>query len=253
MDVRGAIESLLCKGQLRRFAGSETWALADQSVVSAANFLTSVMLARFMGLREFGIFALTWMAVLFVNSIQSALIVAPMMSVGPKQEDKDRSRYFGAVFFHAFVLILTCFLLVFAVSGASSGLFRHADLRHLALPLAVAVFAYQGQDFVRRYFFATRQNRQALAGDILSYPTQLPIIFLLHRWGNLNSASALWTMACTSLIGLAVAVFWVEPLTFEWHWIEAVWRRHWKTSSWLAGSSLLLWTSSNLFVVAAPL
>ena len=253
MDVRRTIERLFYKGQFRRFAGSETWALTDQSVVSATSFLTSVMLARFMGLREFGIFALTWMAVLFANSIQNALIVAPMMSVGPKQEDKDRPRYFGAVFFHALMLILFCFLLVFAVSHASSGLFHHVDLRHLALPLAVAALAYQGQDFVRRYFFATRQNRQALAGDMLSYPTQLPIIFLLHMWGNLNSASALWTMAGTSLLGLAVASFWVEPLTFESHSIDSVWRHHWKISRWLAGSSLLVWTSSNLFVLAAPL
>ena len=75
------------------------------------------------------------------------------------------------------MLILTCFLLVFAVAHASSGLFHHVDMHHLALPLAVAALAYQGQDFVRRYFFATRQNRQALACDMLSYPTQLPIIF----------------------------------------------------------------------------
>jgi hypothetical protein len=43
---------------LRQFPGREIWALTDQSVVSATNFLTNVMLARFMGLREFGVFAL---------------------------------------------------------------------------------------------------------------------------------------------------------------------------------------------------
>ena len=56
-------------GFLRQFLGRETWALTDQAVVSATNFLTSVMLLRFMGLREFGVFTLAWMSVLFVNSI----------------------------------------------------------------------------------------------------------------------------------------------------------------------------------------
>ena len=60
-------------------------------------------------------------------------------------------------------------------------------------------------------------------------------------------------MAGTSLFGLAVSSLWVEPLTFEGYWIDSVWRHHWKISRWLAGSSLLLWTSSNLFVLAAPL
>lgn len=240
------------RARFHRFAGSETWALTDQSVVSATNFLTNLMLLRFMGLREFGIFALAWMAVLFANSIQNALIVAPMMSVGPKQEEKERPRYFGAVYFHAFLLILFSFLLVFAGCRASSGFFNHVDVRPLSLPLAVAALAYQGQDFVRRYFFATGQNRRALACDILSYPTQLPSIFVLYRLGSLNSVSALWTMAGTSLFGLAAGGLWVEPLKFEWSWIDAVWRRHWKTSRWLAGSSLLVWSSSNLFVIAAP-
>jgi O-antigen/teichoic acid export membrane protein len=239
-------------GLLRQFSGRETWALTDQAVVSATNFLTNVMLARFMGLREFGIFALAWMSVLFVNSLQNALIVAPMMSIGPKQEEKDRAFYFGAVVFQEALLVSFCFVLVFVSLKVSSNFFRHADLRHLALPLAVSAFAYQGQDFIRRYFFATRQSRCAFVDDALSYLPQLPILFLLHGAGYLNSAVALWVMAGTSLLGMVAGWFWVEPLEFNWPWINAVSRRHWKISRWLGASSLLQWTSGNLFVIAAP-
>ncbi len=239
-------------GLMQRFAGREAWALTDQAVVSGTNFLTNVMLARFMGLREFGIFALAWMSVLFVNSLQTALIVAPMMSISPKQEEKDRPSYFGAVVFQEFVLVSLCFVLVFVALKASSHFFRHANLEQLALPLAVSAFAYQLQDFVRRYFFATRQSRRALADDALSYLTQLPILFLLHKAGRLNSATALWVMAGTSIFALLPACFWMEPLKFQWETIRAISRRHWKFSRWLVGSSLLQWTSGNLFILAAP-
>ena len=237
---------------LQKFLGREIWALADQAIVSATNFLTNMMLVRFMGLREFGIFALAWMSVLFVNSLQTALIVAPMMSIGPKQEEKDRPAYFGAVVFQEFTLVLFCFLLVFAVLKTSAGFFHHQELQALALPLAVSAFAYQMQDFVRRYFFATRQSRRALADDALSYLTQLPIIFLLHRAGHLTSTTALWVMAGTSIVGMAAGWFWVEPIEFRWHWIKTISSRHWKLSRWLTGSSLLTWVSSNLFIIAAP-
>ncbi len=242
----------LLRALLRALAGRETWALTDQAVVSATNFLTNVMLARFMGLREFGIFALAWMSVLFANSIQYALIIAPMMSIGPKQEEHDRSRYFGAVFFQEFVLALVCFILVFAVLLMSSRFFSHVDLHHLALPLAVSALAYQGQDFIRRYFFSIARNRCAFVDDLISYAPQLPIIFLLHRWGHLNSTTALWAMAGTSLVGLAAGWLWIEPLKFEWQAIKSVSQRHWKISRWLTGSALLQWTSGNLFIVAAP-
>jgi O-antigen/teichoic acid export membrane protein len=239
-------------GLIRQFVGREVWALTDQSVVSATNFLTNVMLARFMGLREFGIFVLAWMSVLFVNSLQTALIVTPMMSIGPKQEEKDRPSYFGAVVFQEFVLVTLCFVLVFVALKTSSNIFRHADLQHLALPLAVSAFAYQMQDFLRRYFFATRQSRRALADDALSYLTQLPILFLLHRTGHLNSATALWVMAGTSIFGLAVGWFWMERLEFHWGWIRTISIRHWRVSRWLGASSFLQWTSGNLFVLSAP-
>jgi O-antigen/teichoic acid export membrane protein len=239
-------------GFLRQFLGREVWALTDQAVVSATNFLTNVMLARFMGLREFGIFVLAWMSVLFVNSLQTALIVSPMMSIGPKQEEKDRPSYFGAVVFQEIVLVTFCFVLVFVALKTSSIFFRHADLQELALPLAVSAFAYQMQDFLRRYFFATHQSRRALADDALSYLPQLPILFLLHRSGHLNSATALWVMAGTSIFGLGAGWFWVERLEFQWKWIKAISLRHWKISRWLSASAMLQWISGNLFVLAAP-
>jgi O-antigen/teichoic acid export membrane protein len=252
MNAKGAPWERFRSGLLRQFLGREIWALTDQAVISATNFLTNVMLARFMGLREFGIFVLAWMSVLFVNSIQTALIVAPMMSIGAKQEEKDRPSYFGAVVFQELALVSFCFVLVFVALKTSSSLLHHPELRQLALPLAVSAFAYQMQDFVRRYFFATCRSRLALADDALSYLTQLPILFLLHRAGHLNSATALWVMAGTSIVGMVTGWFWVERIEFHWDWITAVSRRHWGMSRWLTGSALLTWTSSNLFVIAAP-
>jgi O-antigen/teichoic acid export membrane protein len=108
------------------------------------------------------------------------------------------------------------------------------------------------QDFFRRYFFATRQSRRALADDTLSYLAQLPILFLLHRTGHLNSATALWAMAGTSLLGLLLGWFWLESVEFDGERIKAIARRHWKISRWLGASALLQWTSGNLFVIAAP-
>lgn len=239
-------------GFLRQFTGRESWALADQAIVSATNFLTNLMLARFMGLREFGVFVLAWMSVLFVNSLQNALIVAPMMSISPQQEEKDRPSYFGAVVFQELILVSLCFVIVYSVLKVCGSFVWLSEVKQLALPLAVSAFAYQMQDFLRRYFFATRQCRRAFADDALSYLTQLPILLFLHRAGYLNSATALWAMAGTSLVGLLPAFLWMERLEFSWEWIGAISRKHWKTSRWLSASALLQWTSSNLFVIAAP-
>jgi O-antigen/teichoic acid export membrane protein len=175
-----------------------------------------------------------------------------MISVGAKQDEKDRPHYYGAVIFQELVLVLLCFVFVFAALTLSSSYFPHADLQRLVLPLAVSASAYQMQDFLRRYLFATRQSRRALADDLLSYLLQLPILYLLHRAGYLTSAAALWAMAGTSLLGLLPGRFWMEPLQLNHQWIKNISLRHWKLSRWLGASSLLQWTSGNLFVLAAP-
>src|SRR3546814_10183528 len=68
-----------------------SWALADQVMVSGSNFLMTVFLARYLGLEEFGRFALAWMAVLFAAGIHYALVAAPMMSIGPKRSEEHTS------------------------------------------------------------------------------------------------------------------------------------------------------------------
>ena len=61
------------------------WALLDQTMVSGINFLTGILLARYLGIEEFGRFTLAWMSVQVVNSIQHALNNFSMKSIGPKQ------------------------------------------------------------------------------------------------------------------------------------------------------------------------
>ena len=67
-----------------------SWTILDQGMVSGVNFAVGILIARFLGVKEFGIFSLLLMAILFVQSIQKALIITPMMSVGPKIEEREK-------------------------------------------------------------------------------------------------------------------------------------------------------------------
>ena len=73
------------------------WAIADQAIVSGANFVTGILVARFIGIEEFGQFALAWILLEITLSIQKSLIIMPMMSIGPKHADSEMPAFFGAV------------------------------------------------------------------------------------------------------------------------------------------------------------
>ena len=60
-------------------------ALTDQAVVSGSNFLIGIVLARVLGIDDYGLFVLLWMMVLFGKSINQAFVTRPMMTLAPKK------------------------------------------------------------------------------------------------------------------------------------------------------------------------
>lgn len=239
---------------LARIGGGRTpAALFDQGLVSGANFITNVILARAFGVRDYGVFALAWVGVLFANSLQYAMIVTPMMSVGPKQEPEDRPAYYGSVLVQEIAFGLFIGFITFMCVWLSTRFFPQWKIGNLALPISVAAVAYMLQEFLRRYFFCTRQSMRALTCDIVSYLTQVPIIFWLSRSHGAKLSTMLWIIAATSVAGFVTCLRWYEPVTFSWHSLRTVFLRHWRMSRWLAPSALMQWGAGNLFQVAAPI
>jgi O-antigen/teichoic acid export membrane protein len=238
---------------LRRVGGGRTpAALFDQGLISGANFMTNVLLARALGIREYGVFALAWTAVLFANSLQYAVIVTPMMSVGPKQESEERPSYYGSVLLQEIVFALVATLIMFTSVRLSEIYFPQWKVGNLAWPIGAATLAYLLQEFLRRYFFCTGQSKRALTTDVISYLSQLPIIFeILHSRGA-NLSNVLWIIAATSFAGFLACMPWFEPITLDMYTLRRVFIRHWRISRWLAPAAFMQWGAGNLFLLAAP-
>jgi len=233
--------------------GREPSALFDQALVSGSNFLTNVILARALGVSEYGVFALIWACVLIANSLQWAFVVTPMMSVGPKQEEGDRPAYFGVVLLHEAIFAFLSALAIFSGIILVNIYVPQWNLKNLSLPLIFATFCYQTQDFLRRYFFSVRSSNRALVCDAISYLTQIPIIIVLAHMPHFSVSLALWVIGITSLAGFAFAFRWIERWTLDLDALKSVSVRHWKISRWIAPSALMQMGCSNLFTMAAPI
>lgn len=227
------------------------WALADQAMVSGVNFLTSVLVARFLGIEEFGLFSLIWVAVLFFSSFQMSIIVSPMMSIAPKQDDKNLSFYYGSVF--AQQLIFSVLSVVSIVVGVEFGryFFPEWNIGELLLPLVVVTFFFQLQDFLRRLFFVQGRQVAAFVNDAISYLMQLILLIYINTLGLLNTELVLWVIAITSLIAVFIGFIVCDKINISYDMFIDTAKRHWNVSKWLTGSALLQWLSGNLFIVVA--
>ncbi len=226
------------------------WALADHAMVSGTNFLTGILLARYLGLEEFGRFTLAWMAVLFVNNIQHAMIISPMMSIGPIQPEAESPAYFGAVVVQQICFaVLTFILFIFGVR-MSGVFFPEWCVEGLAFPLACTASIFQLQNFLRRYFFTRKRAVTAFANDAVTYLGRLAGLAWLFWWYRSNDiAEVLWVITASYAIATAIGSPGLRGLVWRaQHWFSVA-KRNWRFARWLVASAVLQWGIGNFFLI----
>lgn len=168
------------------------WVLADQIMVSGMNFLTGVLLARFLGVESYGQFVLLYAVLLYVNVLQVALIIAPMISIAPQiSSDAERNKYFKGLIT---LQLLSSFILSIIIFSGGQVVEKHYHLWNvdvnILLPLTTTILFFQLQDWLRRYYFVCRKGKAVFINDGISYGGQIALLILLYRLGSLSIANA---------------------------------------------------------------
>jgi O-antigen/teichoic acid export membrane protein len=227
--------------------------LIDQIIISCANFIIGILLARHLGVSQFGQFSLAWLVVIFSQAIQNAAVVMPMMSIGPKQTADTRGPYYCIVFVHELIFSLFSAALVIVGLLLSDQVFRGWNIRPLLWPLSGMVFANQIQDFFRRYFFTVSKSQMSIIIDLVRYGGQtlaFLCLFLFSSWQP-DIAGVLWTMLVAASASILTA--WCRIDNVEWSLAE--WRnvslRHWHFSKWLIGTTIASLMSGELYYAIA--
>lgn len=225
--------------------------LVDQGIVSLANFLVAVLLVRFLGVEAFGVYSLLWMSILFLQSLQTAIIITPMMTIGSKQLSKDKNRYHGAVISHQILFSIVSSIILYVAIVISNFVVPQWGIINYAFSLSLVSFLSQNQDFLRRLFFLEGRTITALVNDLICYIGRLLVLFVVFISSEPSLKSVFSVMLITLFLSVSLGVMKLSKTTFDYKYNIEVFKRHWKMSNWLTGSALLMWFSGNYFVVAA--
>ncbi len=230
---------------------ANAFALVDQCLVSAANLLTTILLVRWLGLEAFGAFSLVWIAVMFVVSVQQALISTPLLTIAPTMDRMRWPGYFRATVALEMLLSTIVFLSTAAGFQVLERGYVAPLLNGLAVPVAAVICAKQAHSYVRSLFFATGRPDKALVNDAIAYLGQLALFvgFYLSDWLSLETT--LWAVCIPVLVAVLAWFFQFGAFNFEKAEVFAAARRHWASSRWLLAVALTQWFSANAFIVAA--
>jgi O-antigen/teichoic acid export membrane protein len=210
------------------------WAFASQLVASGANFATSLILIRQLGLQEFGRFAICFLLIMLSRNFLNAVLLAPMSTITPKLSSSAKPAYSGFLAANAIVFSIVSSLLLIVLSAPAGWLINAPWLPSLALPLAFANLASNGADYLRRYHFVKGMPVSGFLVDLVRYGVQLGLLVaLVLAAPSLGSASAaLYVMAAGALLGTIAGACFHGRLAWSWRLSAAVWPRYWNFVKW---------------------
>ncbi|CAN5391587.1 hypothetical protein BH23CHL1_BH23CHL1_25480 [soil metagenome] len=214
--------------------------MADQSVVSAANFLLMIVSARALGPSTCGVFALVYTLLLFAQSFQDPLVTSPLSVIGVTKTGGDYRRYTSAV--AVIQAALACALgILLGIAGLAALPFDH-DTGSMLLAMAIAAVAWQCHEFSRRVLYAESSFKAVLINDTVTYGTRLALLGLLVMSAGVTG-ERLFLLLGATWSGGAIAGLWQirGSLTRELdrEVVRQVMREHWHYGRWLLGSELI--------------
>jgi O-antigen/teichoic acid export membrane protein len=227
----------------------KTWVLADQAVVSGSSFVTNILIARALGITDYGKFSVILLVQLFMLSIQQAVSTGILQVMVHRYEQQERAFYIKGVFYAQCGLFLlgslgclSLFLLAPALTYGYPG---------LVAPGLIGTILFLAQDLLRKTLLSLGRENRAFFIDTLTNAIQLAILGGFIVTGHFSLTKACWTIGLTFIPSVALGIAWVKPGRPSFPAVRNVFQVHKAQGGWMLLSALLQWFAGNLFVVAA--
>jgi len=208
------------------------WGLADQGVLSAGNFATNLVCARYLTLHDFGCFALLFDIMLLLNGFTAAAVCYPLSVKGAGIRTAAIRRYITA----SLALTATCLIPLGGLLLVVTAMITH----HLAIGAcaATAMIGWQLQETSRRGLLAQFRFFEAIWGDAIGYPFQAIIMLGLGVMHRLTLETAFLSMGVTSLSGFLLQWIQIGIVSVRISSIFRIGVGFWRSGRWMVLSNL---------------
>ncbi len=226
------------------------WGLFDQGLVSSINFLTIVVLARTLGVSEFGYFVIAFTILQTAGTLQAALITRPHNVLGATRRGREYVDYSTTA--AAAQVAFTGVLVVVAAGVAAVAVARDSSQASLLLALVPALAAWQLQELGRRMLYTEGRLAAAFANDLTSYGGQAAALVVLWQSDRLTGTTALLSLAAAFAVGAAV-VAWQLRASLAGRLHAPSLSANWHFGKWLGVAEIGQWFSTQFYIYLGAL
>src|SRR5687768_15710441 len=219
------------------FLRKNSFAFADQVLISGTNFVTGVLTARALDQGEFGVFSVIYAGLLFANIIQSTLITQAHNVLGATRAGDDYRRYTSST--AAAQLLVAAVLALLVLPLVIIAFARGWSSAPMLLAIIPAIVFWQLQEFVRRVLYTEQRYARAFCNDLIGYGGQTLLLIALFASHKLHGspftgALALYALAAACAFASVVGAFQLRHdlvKRIDWTYV----RENWHFGKWLAG------------------
>jgi O-antigen/teichoic acid export membrane protein len=163
------------------------WILIDHIIVSAARFGLSIMVARILGLEDFGIYSLIWTIWAFASALHVPALINPMMQLVPKAPSHRLPTLMWVIIFNQIAYSLFLALLITVAIIIFFGWSYETLL--LCASVNSYVLIFNTYELIRRYLFVTKKEKLVLYLDVLAYLSILISVVVLYKYEAFSIAT----------------------------------------------------------------
>jgi len=224
-------------------------AAIDQGVISASNFLATIILARNVTPTELGVFGVGFIALRLVRSFQEGLVVQPINVFGAGMDERSFRRYVTSS-----TILQISLAAATSLAAALGGWLLTVTGNDTAGPALFALWFtflwWQLQEHIRRILYTRGKVFSAVINTILANIFRLALMLWWAPQGKLSGIRGLDAIAWGSLAAIipgiwATRSFW----SIDFLSLKETWRRNWGLGRWLLGGSLANWVAVEFYPI----
>lgn len=240
------------RGKLLRWTEAGGWAVLDRGLFSLANFLVSLLLARWLTPAEYGSFALAMAAFLFAGTLHEGWVTEPLLVYGPTRYRDTFQAYLGFVIRRHVRFGLGTVIVGAGLAALAAVLGRREVAGVLAATALVTPWILL-QWMARLACYASVGTRRAAMAGLVQLVIVVVGLYGLQAADRLSTVTALFLLGIAGgLTGIALLATLRPTFGDGTDLDEQVGEVHQRYGSWAAATGLLTWIPGQVYYVALP-
>jgi O-antigen/teichoic acid export membrane protein len=221
----------------------------DQGVISLANFIATIILARNVEPTQLGVYGVGFVILRLVRSFQDGLIVQPMNVFGASMEEGKFKGYATSTSLLQIGLALVSATVV-AICGWAVIELGNDTAGPTLFALWLPFLWWQLQEYLRRMLYTRGMVLNAVINSVIANGARLAFMIYLVNQGTLSGVAGLEAIAWGAFVALFPGIWFTRHFwTRELDNLKDTWQRNWVFGRWILGSSLTNWVAVEFYPI----